>query len=185
MKKKHSWLGWLLVIIGLAVACNGLGGTPGTPTRIGSSRQGAGSASKVSEEIFGPGDTVDLDGVTVTFHGINETMGTDLWKPEVNKIFAIAEFTVENNSSSDINISSVFGSDAYCDGYLVQESMGAELGDRQGRSNLTGTIVPGRKLRGIIGYELPSQWQRLEIRLQTDWWKGSRAGTIVFVAKAA
>lgn len=184
MKKKHSWFGWVLVIVGLAVACGGLGAPSGSPTRVGGSQQAVGSAAKVSEEVFGPGDTVELNGVSITFHGVNETMGTDFWQPETNKIFAIAEFTVENNSAENINISSVFGSDAYCDGYLVSESMSAELGDRQGRENLTGSVAPGRKLRGIIGYELPSQWQQLEIRLKTDWWKGSRAGTIVFVAKA-
>ena len=151
---------------------------------VSSNEIAIGSTGAKVGDNFGPGDTVDLDGVRITFHGLNETIGDGIFTPNDGKIFAIAEFTVENGTNRQINISSVFGSSAYCDDYLVQESMAAELGDPQHRDNLTGSIDSGRKMRGIIGYELPSQWQILEIRLQTDWWKGSGSGEIVFVARA-
>lgn len=201
-KKRPKALGAVLVIFGSVVFLFGLlmqlgssGGetgeikstvlSKGKPEVVSSSGAAAGSSGAKVGDNFGPGDTVRLDGVLITFHGITETIGDGLFKPDDNKIFVVAEFTVENNSEKQINISSVFGSAAYCDNYLVQESMAAELGDPQHRSNLTGSLDSGRKLRGIIGYELPSQWQLLEIKLQTDWWKGSQSGTVVFVAEAA
>lgn len=152
---------------------------------VNSGEMAAGSSGVKVDGNYGPGDTVSMNGVLITFHGITETLGDGLFKPDDNKIFVIAEFTVENNTGDQINISSVFGSAAYCDNYLVSESMSAELGDPQHRNNLTGSLDTGRKLRGIIGYELPSQWQRLEIRLRTDWWKGSKADEITFLVEAA
>ena len=139
---------------------------------------------KKDPETFGPGDQVELNGVVVTFNGITETRGSGYYTAPDNKIFVIAEFTVENNTGKDINISSVFGSDAYVDDYKTEQSMEAELGDPMERHGLTGTIAPGKKLNGIIGYEVSSQWQELEIRLKTDWYEGSRADVITFVAVA-
>lgn len=142
------------------------------------------SAVKRDDETFGPGDRVEINGVVVTFNGITETKGTGYYMVPDNKIFVIAEFTVENNTGKDINISSVYGSEAYVDDYLVQQSFEAELADPLERNGLTGTIASGKKLNGIIGYELPSQWQELEIRLKTDWHEGSRADVVTFVAVA-
>lgn len=174
-----------VLLIGSAIAFGASGEDAPKPVRVGSGQIGEGTiAAPAGPEEYGPGDTVELNGVRITFHGVNETIGTDLWQPETNKIFAIAEFTVENESSDTINISSVFGTSAFCDDYVVQQSMAAELGDPQGREGLTGSVPPGRKLRGIVGYELPQQWQKLEIRIQTDWWKGSRGGEITFTAVA-
>lgn len=66
-------------------------------------------AGKASDSSYGPGDTVELNGVTVTFHGVNETRGNNMFlEPDTNKIYAIAEFTVENNTNDYINISGFF-----------------------------------------------------------------------------
>ena len=157
----------------------------GKPEVIASGNIDAGTSGAKIEGRYGPGDTVRLNDVQITFHGITETIGDGLFTPDTDRIFVIADFTVENNSKDKINISSVFGSDAYCDDYLVSESMEAELGDPQHRNNLTGSLDPGRKMRGIIGYELPAQWRIIEIIIKTDWWKGSTADTITFAASAA
>ena len=201
-KKQSKTLGVVLLVIGVLIALFGIalprtsGGNvdpqvapvnhfSGRSEVVNSGEMAAGSSGVKGDGNYGPGDTVSMNGVLITFHGITETLGDGLFKPDDNKIFVIAEFTVENNTGDQINISSVFGSAAYCDNYLVSESMSAELGDPQHRNNLTGSLDTGRKLRGIIGYELPSQWQRLEIRLRTDWWKGSRADEITFLVEAA
>lgn len=202
VKKWPKTLGVILLVIVVLIALFGIasqrtsGGNDdpqvapvnhfsGRSEVVNSGEMAAGSSGVKVDGNYGPGDTVSMRGVLITLHGITETLGDGLFKPDDNKIFVIAEFTVENNSGNQINISSVFGSAAYCDNYLVPESMSAELGDPQHRNNLTGSLDTGRKLQGIIGYELPSQWQRLEIRLKTDWWKGSRADEITFLVEAA
>ena len=173
-----------LVVFGLYAAYSG--STSSKPKLVSSGMVTEGTvARKVSEDYYGPGDTVDCNGVRITFCGVNETMGSEYLRPGENKIFALAEFEIENNTTQQINISSVFGSDAYCDDYLVQESISADIADPQGRAGLSGSIAPGKKLRGIIGYELPSQWQVLEIRIRTDWWKGSSSDAVIFVAEPA
>jgi len=200
--KRPKALGFFLLVLGLCIFIFGISmqtgsrnkekadvpssiSAKGEPEVVASGNIEAGTSGAKIEGRYGPGDTVRLNDVQITFHGITETIGDGLFTPEADRIFVIADFTVENNSKAKINISSVFGSDAYCDDYLVSESMEAELGDPQHRNNLTGSLDPGRKMRGIIGYELPAQWRVIEIILRTDWWRGSAADTITFAASAA
>ncbi len=130
------------------------------------------------------GDKAYINGVSIEFNGIYETHGKDYFSAPDGKIFIIAEFTVENNSDDDINISSVWGSSAYVDDYVVNQSMSAELSDPFERSGLTGTVPPGKKLNGIIGYEAPAQWRELEIEIKTNWYEGDYSDKITFVALA-
>lgn len=189
-------LGWSLLVGGLFIAFGAFSGSTsqkhevvsekGSSVLVGSGKIAEGTvARKLGDDSFGPGDTVDCNGVQITFLGVDETPGTEFLSADYGKIFALAEFEIANNTSQQINISSIFGSSAYCDDYLVQESLYAGAADPKGRDGLTGSIAPGKKLRGIIGYELPSQWQVLEIRIQTDWWKGSYSDEVTFVARPA
>ena len=43
-----------------------------------------------------------------------------------------------------------------------------------------GTVAPGKKMNGVIGYEVPADWKELEIKFTPDFWSNK---DISFVAK--
>lgn len=142
-------------------------------------------AAKPSPQVFRIGDVAEIGGVRIGLLGAQMHHGNAYTKPKDGHVFVVAEFDVQNNSGEQINISSFFGSEAYCDGYLTKQSFTAEISDPRDRDGLTGSIPDGKKLRGIIGYELPEDWEELEISIQTDWWKGSSSDAITFVIHAS
>ena len=92
-------------------------------------------------------------------------------------MFVLCTFTIQNNSSSEINISSLVCFDAYCDSYACNYSLSAQL--ESSANQLDGTIAPGKKMNGSIGYEVPADWSELEIHFAPDFWAQKN---IVFVA---
>ena len=45
-------------------------------------------------------------------------------------------------------------------------------------NQLDGSVAAGKKMKGVIGYELPSDWKELEIHYTSDLWSSS---SIIFV----
>ena len=74
----------------------------------------------------------------------------------------------ENDSSSDINVSSIASFEAYCDDYSVTESITpVALSDK---STLDGNVAAGKKMNGVISYEVPEDWQNLEVTFSPSFW---------------
>lgn len=127
---------------------------------------------------FTVGETAQLNDINVTFVSVNESKGSDYNKPSDGKIFVLAEFEIENNSDKEISISSMMSFEAYSDSYSTSLSLSAliEKGDK---NQLDGTIAAGKKMNGVIGYELPTDWSELEIHFTPDFWSNKK---IVFIA---
>ena len=93
-------------------------------------------------------------------------------------MFVLCEFEIENDSENNVNISSMMCFDAYCDDCKAAYSLGA-LVEKGNQNQLDGTVAPDKKLRGVVGYELPKDWKKLEIKFTPDFWSGS---DVFFVA---
>lgn len=118
-------------------------------------------------QVFGLGDSVQYKDIIVSFNNLTESEGGNYVSPADGNIFLLAEFTIENNSSDDLIISSLLSFKAYQDGYTLPSSFSATMAS--GSANqLDGTIAPGKKMNGIIGFEVPKDYQELEIDLQLD-----------------
>lgn len=120
------------------------------------------SEDNISEEdkelIFSKGDTASQDDIQITFNKVKESKGGDFNKPAKGKIFVQAEFLVENKSDKEIIISAL-SYDAYADGYAVNDSVGAMLNN----DILSGSVAPGKKLKGILGFEVDKKYKELEV----------------------
>ena len=118
----------------------------------------------------------DGDGHVVTLLGYTTGRGSSFAKPESGNIFIFPEFEMINNSDEEQEISSIYDFDAYADGYKCDYSFDASL---ETKNELSGTIMPGRKMKGRIGFEIPSDWQELEIHVTPgSIWFGD---TLVFI----
>ena len=109
---------------------------------------------------------------------INESTGSMFNKPSDGNVFVIAQFEIENVSNNEINVSSILSFEAYCDDYACNFSLGALL-EKGNMNQLDGTVAPGKKLNGIIGYEVPADWATLEVHFTPNVYSGK---DIVFIA---
>lgn len=139
-----------------------------------------GSSEQNENKEFGVGETVELNDVNVTLVGVTENTGSTYNKPTEGNVFVLCEFEIANNSDKEINVSSMMSFEAYCDDYTCNSSLAA-LMEKGNQNQLDGTVAAGKKFHGVIGYEVPANWEELEIRFTPDFISGKE---IVFVAKS-
>ena len=181
---KKWWFWVIIVIIVLGIIGAGSSG----PKKVGENTPASNNAASqpdasgttntpAAESKFNVGDKVELNGIVASLDSVVENSGSAYNKPGDGNVFVLCTFTIENNSSSEINISSLVCFDAYCDSYACNYSLSAQL--ESSANQLDGTIAPGKKMNGSIGYEVPADWSELEIHFAPDFWVQKN---IVFVA---
>lgn len=181
----------VLVIIG-AIASQGEDDTPkvvdnsgaGTVTTEANKNDTANENTPTPEPTieekteFGVGETVELKDVLATLVSVTESSGGDFNKPSDGNVFVLCEFTIENNSSEDLIISSMLSFEAYCDDFSISQSIGGMLA-KGDKGQLDGSIAAGKKMNGVIAYEVPTDWKELEIKFTPNVWSGK---DITFIA---
>jgi len=130
-----------------------------------------------NQNTFGVGEKVSLNNVVATLTDVSESEGTDLFKPSSGNVFVLCSFEIENNSDKDIVVSSLLSFETYIDDYSQNLSLSAMLASE--KNQLDGTVSAGKKMAGVVGYEVPEDWKTLEIRFKPDVWSGK---DIKFVA---
>ena len=176
MKKILSLTVICVLVLGL-YACGSsepsLVGT--TPANSSDSTQ---TTAATEEKVFKPGDTVKLEDVVVTLVDVTKSTGSTYNKPADGNIYVLCEFEITNNSDEELNISSLLNFEAYCDDYSCDYSFGALL-EKGDKGQLDGTVAAGKKMKGVIGYELSADWKELEVQFTPDILSDDK---IVFVA---
>ncbi len=117
-----------------------------------------------NSSTFAVGESAELNNIIVTLKSVKESKGSEYNKPAEGKVLAICEFEIQNNSTEEFVISSLLCFTAYCDDYTCEYSLiatGANV--LEGKTPLDGTIAAGKKMLGVISYEIPKDWKELEI----------------------
>ena len=180
-KRKHVLLWVVLGVLALIIiGAAGSGGREPAPAAASSTSAAAPkSESKAPvKKTFGVGESAELKDIVVTLVSVEESSGSQFNQPTDGNVFVICEFEIENNSSSEISVSSLLSFAAYCDDYSLNFSLTALL-ENGNRNQLDGQIAAGKKMNGIIGYEVPIGWNELEIRFTPSFWSGNE---IIFTA---
>ncbi len=176
-KKKHPILGTLLLVIGIIIIVSAIGGDKEDgPTKVGDLGS---SHSKTAEDdiksekneektVFGVGEQVNLNDIVVTLVDVSENEGNEFLGPEDGNIFVLCEFEIENNSSKDITVSSMMSFESYVDDYSTIMSITATTSTN--KNQLDGPVASGKKMNGVIGYEIPKDWKTLEIKFAPEFW---------------
>lgn len=103
---------------------------------------------------FAVGDVVKVGDIQIVINEVKEIPGTEFFKPEAGNRFVIIDVTMENVGTADHAASSIMEFTLKDDtGQEYNESISAEVA--YGGKAPGGTIIPGDKLRGQIGYEIP------------------------------
>lgn len=178
-QKKHTVLGVILVIFGVLLIMAAIGGGENdekkkvgdyNSTQRQDVKNDETSSAEPEKTTFGVGEQVSLNDIIVTLNNVNESNGAQYMGPSDGKIFVLCEFEIENNSDKDIAVSSLMSFEAYVDGYSTGMNLTATVSsDKQ---QLDGSVAAGKKMNGVIGYEINASWKELEIRFTPDFWSG-------------
>lgn len=138
-------------------------------------------------EIFGSDDTVTYevgetgttDNVSATLNNVMEGTGNDYGKPADGNVYLYCEFTIENDTSESLVVSSMMCFSASCDGVIYgSDVMVTATAIQWGKHQIDGFLEPGKKMTGVVGFEVPKEWKDLEITYSPDW----DSGSLTFVA---
>lgn len=179
-KKMNPVLIGIVVFAVLIIAISSAGGDD-EPVKVGDLPTQPSTTiadSQTGESRFAVGEIAELRDVQVSLVGATESMGSDFNKPSDGNVFILCEFEITNNSKEEIVVSSMMSFEAYCDDYACTYSLGALL-EKGNKNQLDGTVAAGKKFNGIIGYEVPVDWEEMELHFTPDFWSGK---DIVFVA---
>lgn len=168
----------LVVVVLVVIAAFAGGGESSTPQKVESTSGTSQSASQASQAqsqpeqtVFTVGDAVELNGVKTTLLSAEEYPGKQYMMPTDGNVFLVCQFEIENDSSAEINVSSMVSFNAYCDDYSVSLSITGEMLEDSWKT-LDGTVAPGKKINGVIAYEIPQDWQKMEISYTPSFWSG-------------
>ena len=129
---------------------------------------------------FAVGESAELNDIIVTLKSVKESRGSIYNEPSEGKVIANCEFEIQNNSTEELSISSLLKFKLYCDNYTCKYNFAANGANvLEGKQTLDGTIVPGKKMLGVISYEIPKDWKELEIHFSPNVW---RSDEFIFVA---
>ena len=177
-KKQGSALKWIIIAV-VALIIIGAAGGDDEPKKVENNNPTASVSTEVAAvetvneaEVFTVGDTVEYKDVKVTLNSIKENTGSQFNKPTEGNVFLLVDFTIENNSNEELNVSSMMCFEAYQDGYSTSISLGA-LVEKEG-AQLDGTIAPGKKMQGAVGYEVPANYKEFEISYSPDLWSSDQ-----------
>ena len=170
-KKKHPILGAIILIFGILLIVGAVSGGGDKPEKVVEASVNISTSPATTEKTeFTVGDKVELNDIVVTLVDVSENTGTAYTKPSDGKVFVLCEFEIENNSGKDIAVSSIMCFEAYFDDYATSMNLSALL--NTDKAQLDGSVAAGKKMNGVIGYEVDSGWSELEIRFTPNFWSG-------------
>lgn len=186
-KRKQSgivkWIVIAIVVLVIIGAATG-GKDDNEPKKVGDTKASTESNNNsndaepvISEEpdkevTFKKGEIAELNNVQVTLTDYEESTGSEYNKPDDGKVFLLAEFEIANNTDKELAISSMLSFEAYADDYKLDYSVGAMI-DKEG-SQLDGSIAAGKKMKGWIGWEVPQDYQNVEIHFTDNVWSSDK-----------
>ncbi len=183
-KKQGGILKWIIIgVIVIGIIGSVAGGSNDKPTKVGdtntntpgaaqSSSTEQSSDAKNEETVFKKGEIAELNGVQVTLTDYTESTGSDFNKPTDGNVFLLAEFEIANNTDKELAISSALSFNAYADDYALNFSFSALI-EKEG-NQLDGSIAAGKKLKGWVGWEVPQDYQNIEIHFTDSVWSSDK-----------
>lgn len=185
-KKQGGKLKWIIIIVIVIAIIGAAAGGDDTPKKVETTEpkntenstnketQNTEEPEKEEKTEFSVGETAEQKDIQVTLISATESQGSEYVTPDEGNIFLLLEFEIVNNSSSDINISSVANFEAYCDDYsLNQDLLGLQAPEKEGKNQLDGSVAAGKKMNGVIAYQVPVSYSNFEINVSPDFWSAN------------
>lgn len=124
------------------------------------------------ETKFRKGETAEMNDIQVTMTSCKLGKGSEYNKPDDGNAYLLAEFEIKNNSDDELTVSSIMSFEAYADDYKLDYSFGAIM-EAEG-NQLDGSIAPGKKMKGWIGWEVPEDFKAVEVHFTDNVWSSDK-----------
>lgn len=177
MAKKSGCLVAVVAVLAIGVIGSVMGGgSDDKPKKVDTAvsaeaKKDSTEEKEEEQKVFAVGDSVESKDITITLVSATESAGTDIIKPDDGKEFLILNFDIQNNSKSDIAISSITCFEAYCDDYsLNQDIIGLQAPEAKDQGQLDGSVAAGKKMNGVIVYQVPTDFKKFEIKVSPGFW---------------
>ena len=113
----------------------------------------AAQEAEQGDSVFAVGDTIRTGDFEITVVGYSFSDGADFFTPDSGNVFYLIDVAIVNTGSRTESISSLLMFDLRdADGFSISTSFGAMAVSRTG---LDGAVLPGRVIRGELGFEVP------------------------------
>lgn len=166
-----KWIIILIIAVIIIAAVAGNGDDVKDVTGQETSDSNKPDDKKEEKTEFSIGETAEQKDIQITLLNVTESAGSEYVTPDNGNLFLICEFEISNNSDKEITVSSIANFEAYCDDYsLNQDIMGQQVPEADGKNQLDGTVASGKKMNGIIAFQVPSDYKKFEISVAPDFW---------------
>ncbi len=182
-KKKGGKLKWIIIavivigIIGAAVGGGDDDKVKDVTKEVANSEDNKKDAEDPATEEkteFYLGETAEQQNIQISLVNVTESLGNEFAKPDEGNLFLICEFEIANNSEKDISISSMMNFEAYCNDYSInQDIIGLQAPEASGKGQLDGSVAAGKRMNGVIVYQVPSDYTTMEINVAPDFWSSN------------
>ena len=123
---------------------------------------------------------VELDKINIALTNVYESKGSEFYTPAEGMEYMMIEFAIENTGDEELTLSTVLNFSAWCDGENYTISLEAlATGMFAGRMQLDCVVEPGESVTGIVGYEIPVEWEEVIVEYCEEIVLGEKTGFVV------
>ena len=160
-KNRSILISFLAVLIMSTLACENTVATPVVvatavpPVGIPIEPPPPAQTTPIALQTYNIGDVIQIGSLILTVNGVTNPPGDQFNQPSTGKKFVVVDLTIENKGTTSISVSS-----------LLQMSLKDSTGQKydvdlmasvaSGGSTPDGEIVVGDKLRGQVGFQVPT-----------------------------
>lgn len=172
-KKQGGIVKWIIIVLVAIMIISAVTSGDEEPKKVGETQSNQQNTQEKNEtkDAFAIGEIAELNDVRVTMTDYKESSGSEWNKPTDGNIFLLVQFEIENNSDEEVTVSSMLSFEAYADDYSASLSLSALMENDE--TQLDGTVAPGKKMKGWIGYEVPSDWAKFEVQFVDSIWSNT------------
>jgi hypothetical protein len=171
MKNRSFILLLIICLLFFVSACS----SANAPSKVEADNAGQQGSESAPASEAGPdeiqrdyvvGDTVKVGDLEITVCGVSTSEGEDFYTPEDGNVFYLMNVAVANKGDKPESISTMLMFDLRdSGGYSVSQSLSAQS---VGTSGLDGTVLPGKVIRGDIGFEVPQDPAGYTLQINPD-----------------
>lgn len=130
----------------------------------------SGTAKEPNTTSFSAEETGTLEGIEVKILSSKKSSGRKAIKPSHGNSFLLIEVEISNTTDAPISINDITNFDAsYQDAPLTHSASAYEVLTKK-QPRLTGTIEPNEVLTGFVCYEVPSDFDKINLEFNYPVW---------------
>ena len=181
----------ILVVLGLYVFFGSLIGV-GIRKVVGEKKESHEAVKAIQTEVEQPsedkvtrftiGDTIINRDYKLTVEGASIIVSDNKYaQPDENCEFVEVELTLENTSNDTLNVRALYFT-AYADGFII-DSHNWHAYYPSSKNILSADLASGKKINGVLCYEVPNDWSELELFVKLSDYFGNDADAILVIKK--